>query len=396
MQNRFLIAPVYILLFSSIFFLNANALDYKAYGFIQPEITSFLNGDGRHNQSNKNFSAFAKGTFVTYLNNNNAKITINSIGRLDDNDNNRTYIDFQKLKYELFFNDYTFRIGNELISWGVNESFNIVDIINQSNLAEDISGTKKLGQPMISLSYFNDYGSFDFYLMPYFIERVFPGTKGRPRLAFEVDKNNVIFESSSKKNKVDVAIRYSTVVDDFDIGISHFYGNNRSPNLTFNNKSFKLDQYYPILSQTSLDLQSTKGAWLYKLEALLADNGGEKHFSIAGGTEYTIYGVRETSSDLGIVIEYTFDDRNDFAFNNEGVIALRWTQNDINSKSILAGLLSDLGGNSNRFFAEFEQRLNDDVKLFIDTSISGNIDQNDFTYAFKEDSQITVKIAKYF
>ena len=75
---------------------------------------------------------------------------------------------------------------------------------------------------------------------------------------------------------------------------------------------------------------------------------------------------------------------------------MRWTQNDINSKSILAGLLSDLGGNSNRFFAEFEQRLNDDVKLLIDTSISGNIDQNDFTYAFKEDSQITVKIAKYF
>ena len=249
---------------------------------------------------------------------------------------------------------------------------------------------------MVSLSYFNDYGNFDFYLMPYFIERVFPGTKGRPRLAFEVDKNNVIFESSSKKNKVDVAIRYSTVVDDFDIGISYFHGNNRSPNLTFNNKSFKLNQFYPILSQTSLDLQSTKGAWLYKLEALLADNGGEKHFSIAGGTEYTIYAVKETSSDLGIVIEYTFDDRNDFAFNDEGVIALRWTRNDINSTSILAGVLSDLGGNSNRFFAEFEQRLNDDVKLFIDTSISGNTDQNDFTYAFKEDSQITVKIAKYF
>ena len=128
MQNQFLIAPVYVLLFSLILFQNSNALDYKAYGFIQPEITSFFNGDGRHNQSNKNFSAFAKGTFVTYLNNNNTKITVNSIGRIDDNDDNRTYIDFQKLKYELFFNDITFRIGNELIFWGVNESFNIVDL----------------------------------------------------------------------------------------------------------------------------------------------------------------------------------------------------------------------------------------------------------------------------
>ena len=58
-------------------------------------------------------------------------------------------------------------------------------------------------------------------------------------------------------------------------------------------------------------------------------------FGIAGGTEYTIYGLRETTSDLGIIVEYTFDDRNDFAFNNEGVLALRWTKNDIKSTSLL-------------------------------------------------------------
>ena len=46
-----------------------------------------------------------------------------------------------------------------------------------------------------------------------------------------------------------------------------------------------------------------------------------------------IYGLRETTSDLGIIVEYTFDDRNDFAFNNEGVLALRWTKNDIKSTS---------------------------------------------------------------
>ena len=43
--------------------------------------------------------------------------------------------------------------------------------------------------------------------------------------------------------------------------------------LNINPLSQKLDAYYPILSQTSLDIQSTKGAWLYKLEALTAKNG---------------------------------------------------------------------------------------------------------------------------
>ena len=160
--------------------------------------------------------------------------------------------------------------------------------------------------------------------------------------------------------------------------------------------SQKLDAYYPILSQTSLDIQSTKGAWLYKLETLTAKNGEERHLGIAGGTEYTIYGLRETTSDLGIIVEYTFDDRNDFAFNNEGVLALRWTKNDIKSTSLLAGLVADMSGSSNRFFAEFEQRIRDDLKVFIDMSINGEIDADDFTYAFEEDSQLTLKIAKYF
>ena len=386
----------FALIVTFIFSFNVNALEYKLYGLVQPEFSIFTNGDGKHHQSKNNYSFFTKGNFISYLDERDAKITISAIARYDEKDSERRYIDFQKLKYEQYFENYTFKIGNEIIFWGVNESFNIIDIINQSNLAEDISGTKKFGQPMISLNYNHSYGNFDLFIMPFFKERIFPGRNGRPRLALEVDKSTVAYESSSKKNKIDAAVRYSTVYDDYDIGIAHFYGNNRSPELNVNPLSQKLDAYYPILSQTSLDIQSTKGAWLYKLETLTAKNGEERHFGIAGGTEYTIYGLRETTSDLGIIVEYTFDDRNDFAFNNEGVLALRWTKNDIKSTSLLAGLVADMSGSSNRFFAEFEQRIRDDLKVFIDMSINGKIDADDFTYAFEEDSQLTLKIAKYF
>ena len=53
-------------------------------------------------------------------------------------------------------------------------------------------------------------------------------------------------------------------------------------------------------------------------------------------------------------------------------------------------------GYSNRFQTEFEQRITDDLKLFLDLSLNGSIDETDFTHQFKEDSQITIKIAKYF
>ena len=386
----------FALIVTFIFSFNVNALEYKLYGLVQPEFSIFTNGDGKHHQSKNNYSLFTKGNFISYLDKRDAKITISAIARYDEKDSERRYIDFQKLKYEQYFENYTFKIGNEIIFWGVNESFNIIDIINQSNLAEDMTGTKKLGQPLLSLAYDNNYGTIDLYLMPYFIERKFPSKNGRPRLALEVDQNSITYESSSKEQKLDFALRYSMVYDDYDIGIAHFHGNNRAPQLNINPSTLKFNPHYTTLSQTSLDIQATKGAWLYKLEALSAKDGNERHLGVAGGFEYTFYGIRDSQSDLGLVIEYSFDDRNSYPFNNDSVAALRWTKNDINSTSLLAGMFIDMRGNSNRFIAEYEQRINNNVKLFIDATFNGSIDSQDFTYAFEEDSVFSIKLARYF
>ena len=56
----------------------------------------------------------------------------------------------------------------------------------------------------------------------------------------------------------------------------------------------------------------------------------------------------------------------------------------------------DMRGNSNRFIAEYEQRINNNIKLFIDATFNGSIDSQDFTYAFEEDSVFSIKLARYF
>ena len=122
----------------------------------------------------------------------------------------------------------------------------------------------------------------------------------------------------------------------------------------------------------------------------------ERYFSAAGGFEYTYYGLRNSSQDLGIIIEYLFDDRNDHPYNNEGSIGMRWTKNDIHSTAILAGSIIDLDGNSNQFFIEYEQRLKNDFKIFIEANINGSIDNSDYNYAFKDDTNLKIKLAKYF
>jgi len=389
----------YFLILVAIFFFqlsNVYSFEYKVYGHIQPEVSLFINGKGKHNQPNEKKSIYFNGNFISYLEDDRGKITINPIARYDHEDNERTYIDFHRLKYEYFFDNATFKIGNEIIFWGVNESFHVVDIINQSNIAENILGTKKLGQPMIASSWYEDFGDFDIYILPYFRERLFPGKDGRPRYALEIDKDATIYESSKKEKHTDLAIRYSKVIDDWDLGFSHFYGTSRTPTLITNTETLKLDPYYPIVSQTSIDIQATKDSWLYKLEALSAHQQSERHLSVAGGVEYTFYSVADTSQDLGFVIEYLFDDRNSNPFNDESAIALRWTKNDIASTTLLTGAFIDMKGNSNRYFGEYERRLTDNLKLFIDFLINGSIDSEDFTYAFKDDSSFTIKIAKYF
>ena len=397
-MNKSYTILLYFFLYLSLLILSKNvfAVEYKSYGYIQPEFSYFIDGKGKHNQSEDKSSVFGQGTFITYLQEDSSKITIRAIGRYDDKDNNRTYFDLQKFKYEYFLDDATLSIGNDIVFWGVNESFHVVDIINQSNIAENLAGTKKLGQPMLALSLYEEIGDVSIYVMPYFRERIFPGNNGRPRYAAEIEKDTVSYESSKEEKKVDIAIRFSKVVDDFDIGISHFRGNARDPELTVNQSTLKLDQYYPILSQTSIDIQATKESWLYKLEALTGKIESENHIKTAGGVEYTFYGINDTPQDLGIVAEYLFDDRSSNPFNNETALAIRWNKNDINATTLLAGAYLDLRGDSNRFFCEYEKRLRDDLKLFLDASLNGHINSEDFTYAFSEDSSLTIKIAKYF
>ena len=61
------------------------------------------------------------------------------------------------------------------------ESVHLVNVINQADVLEEIDGSAKLGQPMANLSWIQDWGVLDFYVMPYFREASFPGVKSRLR-----------------------------------------------------------------------------------------------------------------------------------------------------------------------------------------------------------------------
>ncbi len=109
------------------------------------------------------------------------------------------------------------------------------------------------------------------------------------------------FESGAKEKHVDFAIRYSHFFGDWDIGLAHFRGTSRDPRLLpgfDQGGNTILIPFYNVINQTSLDLQTTKGNMLWKLEALHRSGQGETYNALAGGFEYTFIGVFETAIDL--------------------------------------------------------------------------------------------------
>lgn len=323
--------------------------------------------------------------------------------RVDSSDSERTHFDIRELNFLLLGDPWEFRFGIGKVFWGVTEFVHLIDIINQTDLVEDIRGEDKLGQPMAQLSIPSDWGVFDFFILPYFRERTFPGRKGRLRTAILVDTDNPLYESSAGDNHIDFALRYSHIFNSADLGIYYFNGTGRDPlllpSVNAGGQSVLLP-FYQLIDQVGLDLQLTAGTWLWKLEALHQDNATESFYAATGGFEYTFIGIGDSGMDLGFIAELAYDDRNDAAvtsFENDLLLGFRLAVNDAASTELLLGVSRDLDGKGNVLQLEASRRLRNNVKLFIEGWTFFNTGPDDFyLYSVRDDDFIRLRIFYYF
>ena len=120
------------------------------------------------------------------------------------------------------------RAGVDKVFWGATEVYHLVDIINQTDNVENRDGEQKLGQPMFKVSLERDWGVLDLFLMPYFRERTFSSAEGRPRSQPRVAAELTEYENSREEYHPDVALRWSSNLGDWDLGIAHFHGTGRA------------------------------------------------------------------------------------------------------------------------------------------------------------------------
>jgi len=323
--------------------------------------------------------------------------------RLDSADDERTHFDLRELTFLWLNDDFELRLGVRKVFWGVTEVVHLIDVINQTDLVENVDTEDKLGQPMVNLSLARDWGTMDFFMLPFFRERTFPGRSGRLRSARVVDTGRAVFESAAEEWHADWVVRYSHFFGDWDVGLYHFTGTGRDPTLlrgTDSSGNPILIPLYEQINQTGLDVSYVVNDWLWKLEALYrAGQGSEDYFSWTGGFEYTFTRFLDSAMDLGVVVEGIYDERGNDAttpLENDIALALRLTVNDPESTEALFGWVQDVTGNARSLFLETSRRFGDHWKLTVEMRASFSQPASDLLFDQRADDLLQVDLNYFF
>lgn len=329
-------------------------------------------------------------------------LTIVPFARYDSADKERSHLDMRELNLFLLSDRWELRVGIAKVFWGVTEFYHLVDIINQTDLVENIDQEDKLGQPMVNVFTRQDWGNLDFYLMPWFRERTFPGSKGRLRLKIPVSTDRSRYESGAAEHHMDLSLRYSNTFGDWDVGLYHFKGTGREPELipeVDESGRVHLIPYYYQIDQTGVDVLWAAGEWLWKLEALYRTGGVENFYAFSGGFEYTIPSVNDSLVDIGLITEWAYDDRNDAAptpFENVVMFGLRLAFNDFSSTELLLGWIKHLDSSASYATLEASRRFGNHVKATIEGRAFLSLPPEDPLYSMRQDDHLKLTLYYYF
>ncbi|MDF1637364.1 hypothetical protein [Alcanivorax jadensis] len=334
-----------------------------------------------------NSSLYLKGEVFHEWNNRDDQFIFIPYARVDENDSERTHADIRELSWIHVGSGWESRVGIRKVFWGVTEGRHLVDIINQTDLVDQVDGEEKLGQPMLNLSTVRDWGIVDLFVLPGFRERTYAGEEGRPRTPLPVS-DHARYESGAEDKRVDVAFRYQQYFNNgLELALSHFSGTSREPLLLPEALSPQqlqsllltgslpagsdpeLVPLYNVIDQTGLELQYLNNGWLWKLEAITRSGQGDRFTALDGGFEYTQVGVLDSAADLGWLLEYLWEDRDELLaspFQDDVLLATRFTFNDVASTEILAGVIYDLENDEKAINLESSRRFGNNLKASLE------------------------------
>lgn len=381
----------------------AQADEVKLSGFVAAELRGFVSSAQFEDQFNGfQSSLIMQPEFRKQTANGTEQFSFIPFARWDSRDDRRSHADLREAYWQHIDEQWTLLAGVNRVFWGVAESNHLVDIINQTDLVEDIDGEEKLGQPMINLVTQQNWGNLSLFIMPWFRERTFPSEEGRLR-SQPVVSRDAMYESTAGQHHVDLALRYSHYIGEWDFGVYYFKGTGREPRFLLNDNGSRLVAQYDQIDQLGTDIQFTNGAWLWKFEAIVRSQNGDRFGAMVGGFEYTFYQIGDSAADLGLLLEYMHDGRNDDAtkappvvFDDDVFLATRLAMNDTQDSELLAGVIIDRHDHSTMLSIEARRRLDNHWNVELESRWFLNTNENTLLSLLKKDSFVKLHLARYF
>ena len=326
------------------------------------------------------------------------QFTLSPFLRADSADPERSHGDLREAYGLWIFDRFELAVGLRKVFWGVTESQHLVDVVNQTDLVENPDGEDKLGQPMVQLTVPTENGNLDLFVLPLFRERTFPGSDGRLRGPLVVDTDNAVYQSGHGRHHIDLAARYNRFFGPWEVGISHFSGTSREPQL-IPNGSGGLTPLYTLIEQTGLDVQLILGEWLLKTEAIHRTGMGPGYYAWTTGFEYTFVGIGGSYMDLGVLAEWHRDTRGTSGgspLEHDVMGGVRLAVNDLASTEVLAGLILDPVIGAHAGFVEASRRYGDRVRLELEARFFGAPPEDLVFHALRHDDFLQATVGYYF
>lgn len=379
----------------------SSAEDWEVTGFVGLDTQAFwLDAQYQAQDNGLSPSLLLQPEFYWHRDGGRQRVSIVGFARADSTDDERSHADLREAYWGIEGDGWDLTAGVSKVFWGVTESRHLVDVINQTDLVEGIDEESKLGQPLVNLNLQRDYGRIGLFVMPYFRERTFPGIDGRFRAPLVVDTDSPIYESSDEEKHIDLALRYSHYFGDIDIGAHIYEGTSREARFVVASEGDRLLPIYDQMTQFGVDVQYTDEAWLWKLEAIARDTRIDSFMAAAGGFEYTFYGISDSSADVGVLLEYLYDDRNGLspptASDNDLFVGTRLALNDADDTSVLAGVAVDLDTQELFLNIEAERRFGDNLSAELQLRAFMNAEPGETLFAIEHDDHVQLRLSWYY
>ena len=241
----------------------------------------------------------------------NHQLTVRPFIRLDSADDSRSRWDLRRADYVVTLADWEVGLGVGHFSWRVLESVPLVDVINQTDIVEDLNLSAKLGQPYLRLGYIGRNWSLSLWALPYFRQARFPGRHSRVRFVAAVDETNARYETRLGPWQPSFASRFAATIGGLDVGLGLFSGISRQPRFIAQLSDDQVIPAYDLAHQASVDLQWTQGALVLRGEGYgrLWSKALRPLLALGVGAEYGFANLAELPLQLTIFGEVLFDNR---------------------------------------------------------------------------------------